>query len=128
MQVLVEMLLCQVRLENCQEVVLIVVDVAVLFCCVSEVCIVQLVEKKIILYVMFIEVNVAVELVLLEQVLGNLLDNVIDFIFESGCIMLSVEVDQEYVMFKVLDIGSGIFDYVFLCIFECFYFLFCVNG
>lgn len=77
---------------------------------------------------MFIEVNVVVELVLLEQVLGNLLDNVIDFIFESGCIMLSVEVDQEYVMFKVLDIGSGIFDYVFLCIFECFYFLFCVNG
>lgn len=128
MQVLVEMLLCQVRLENCQEVVLIVVDVVVLFCCVSEVCIVQLVEKKIILYVMFIEVNVVVELVLLEQVLGNLLDNVIDFIFESGCIMLSVEVDQEYVMFKVLDIGSGIFDYVFLCIFECFYFLFCVNG
>lgn len=122
------MLLCQVRLENCQEVVLIVVDVVVLFCCVSEVCIVQLVEKKIILYVMFIEVNVVVELVLLEQVLGNLLDNVIDFIFESGCIMLSVEVDQEYVMFKVLDIGSGIFDYVFLCIFECFYFLFCVNG
>lgn len=128
MQVLVEMLLCQVRLENCQEVVLIVVDVVVLFCCVSEACIVQLVEKKIILYVMFIEVNVVVELVLLEQVLGNLLDNVIDFIFESGCIMLSVEVDQEYVMFKVLDIGSGIFDYVFLCIFECFYFLFCVNG
>lgn len=128
MQVLVEMLLCQVRLENCQEVVLIVVDVVVLFCCVSEVCIVQLVEKKIILYVTFIEVNVVVELVLLEQVLGNLLDNVIDFIFESGCIMLSVEVDQEYVMFKVLDIGSGIFDYVFLCIFECFYFLFCVNG
>lgn len=128
MQALVEMLLCQVRLENCQEVVLIVVDVVVLFCCVSEVCIVQLVEKKIILYVMFIEVNVVVELVLLEQVLGNLLDNVIDFIFESGCIMLSVEVDQEYVMFKVLDIGSGIFDYVFLCIFECFYFLFCVNG
>lgn len=128
MQVLVEMLLCQVRLENCQEVVLIVVDVVVLFCCVSEVCIVQLVEKKIILYVMFIEVNVVVESVLLEQVLGNLLDNVIDFIFESGCIMLSVEVDQEYVMFKVLDIGSGIFDYVFLCIFECFYFLFCVNG
>lgn len=128
MQVLVEMLLRQVRLENCQEVVLIVVDVVVLFCCVSEVCIVQLVEKKIILYVTFIEVNVVVELVLLEQVLGNLLDNVIDFIFESGCIMLSVEVDQEYVMFKVLDIGSGIFDYVFLCIFECFYFLFCVNG
>lgn len=128
MQVLVEMLLCQVRLENCQEVVLIVVDVVVLFCCVGEVCIVQLVEKKIILYVMFIEVNVVVELVLLEQVLGNLLDNVIDFIFESGCIMLSVEVDQEYVMFKVLDIGSGIFDCVFLCIFECFYFLFCVNG
>lgn len=128
MQVLVEMLLCQVRLENCQEVVLIVVDVVVLFCCVSEVCIVQLVEKKIILYVMLIEVNVVVELVLLEQVLGNLLDNVIDFIFESGCIMLSVEVDQEYVMFKVLDIGSGIFDYVFLCIFECFYFLFCANG
>lgn len=128
MQVLVEMLLCQVRLENCQEVVLIVVDVVVLFCCVSEVCIVQLVEKNIILYVMFIEVNVVVELVLLEQVLGNLLDNVIDFIFESGCIMLSVEVDQEYVVFKVLDIGSGIFDYVLLCIFECFYFLLCVNG
>lgn len=128
MQVLVETLLRQVRLENRQEVVLIVVDVAVLFRRVSEARIVQLVEKKIILYVTFIEVNVVVESALLEQALGNLLDNVIDFIFESGCITLSVEVDQEYVTFKVLDIGSGIFDYAFLRIFERFYFLFRVNG
>lgn len=40
------------------------------------------------------EVNVAAEPALLEQALGNLLDNAIDFTPESGRITLSAEVDQ----------------------------------
>ncbi len=57
------------------------------------------------------EINVAAEPALLEQALGNLLDNAIDFTPESGRITLSAEVDQEYVTLKVLDTGSGIPDY-----------------
>ena len=78
MQALVETLLRQARLENRQEVVLTVVDVAALFRRVSEARTVQLAEKNITLHVMPTEVNVAAEPALLEQALGNLLDNAID--------------------------------------------------
>lgn len=74
------------------------------------------------------EVNVASEPALLEQALGNLLDNAIDFTPESGCITLSAEVDQEYVTLKVLDTGSGIPDYALSRIFERFYSLPRANG
>eukprot|EP01132_Coremiostelium_polycephalum_P019703 gene19703-23438_t len=78
-------------LENRQEVVLTVVDVAALFRRVSEARTVQLAEKNITLHVMPTEVNVAAEPALLEQALGNLLDNAIDFTPESGRITLSAE-------------------------------------
>lgn len=78
MQALVETLLRRARLENRQEVVLTVVDVAALFRRVSEARTVQLAEN-ITLHVMPTEVNVAAEPALLEQALGNLLDNAIDF-------------------------------------------------
>ena len=94
MQALVETLLRQARLENRQEVVLTVVDVAALFRRVSEARTVQLAEKNITLHVMPTEVNVAAEPALLEQALGNLLDNAIDFTPESGRITLSAEVDR----------------------------------
>lgn len=70
MQALVETLLRQARLENRQEVVLTVVDVAALFRRVSEARTVQLAEKNITLHVMPTEVNVAAEPALLEQALG----------------------------------------------------------
>lgn len=89
MQALVETLLRQARLENRQEVVLTAVDVAALFRRVSEARTVQLAEKKITLHVTPTEVNVAAEPALLEQALGNLLDNAIDFTPESGCITLA---------------------------------------
>ena len=67
-----------------------------------------------------LRVNVASEPALLEQALGNLLDNAIDFTPESGCITLSAEVDQEYVTLKVLDTGSGIPDYALSRILNAF--------
>ena len=111
-----------------QEVVLTAVDVAALFRRVSEARTVQLAEKNITLHVMPTEVNVAAEPALLEQALGNLLDNAIDFTPESGRITLSAEVDQEYVTHKVLDTGSGIPDYALSRIFERFYSLPRANG
>lgn len=128
MQALVETLLRQARLENRQEVVLTAVDVAALFRRVSEARTVQLAEKNITLHVMPTEVNVAAEPALLDQALGNLLDNAIDFTPESGCITLSAEVDQEHVALKVLDTGSGIPDYALSRIFERFYSLPRANG
>ncbi|MFP1558078.1 hypothetical protein ACLB1T_16595 [Escherichia coli] len=64
---------------------------AALFRRVSEARTVQLAEKNITLHVMPTEVNVAAEPALLEQALGNLLDNAIDFTPESGRITLSAE-------------------------------------
>lgn len=84
-------------------------------------------QKKITLHVTPTEVNVAAEPALLEQALGNLLDNAIDFT-PSGCIMLSAEVEQEHVTLKVLDTGSGIPDYALSRIFERFYSLPRANG
>lgn len=89
---------------------------------------VQLAEKNITLHVTPTEVNVAAEPALLDQALGNLLDNAIDFTPESGRITLSAEVDQEHVTLKVLDTGSGIPDYALSRIFERFYSLPRANG
>lgn len=75
-----------------------------------------------------IEVNVAAEPALLEQALGNLLDNAIDFTPDHGCITLSAVVDQEQVTLKVQDTGSGIPDYALPRIFERFYSLPRANG
>ncbi|MDU5909386.1 MAG: ATP-binding protein, partial [Escherichia coli] len=119
MQALVETLLRQARLENRQEVVLTAVDVAALFRRVSEARTVQLAEKNITLHVTPTEVNVAAEPALLDQALGNLLDNAIDFTPESGRITLSAEVDQEHVTIP---------DYALSRIFERFYSLPRANG
>lgn len=75
-----------------------------------------------------IEVNVVAEPALLEQALGNLLDNAIDFTPEHGCITLSAGVDQEQVTLNVQDTGSGIPDYALSRIFERFYSLPRENG
>ena len=128
MLALVETLLRQARLENRQEVVLSAVDVAALFNRISEARTVQLAEKNITLHVMPTEVKVAAEPALLEQALGNLLDNAIDFTPDHGCITLSAVADEEQVTLKVQDTGSGIPDYALSRIFERFYSLPRANG
>lgn len=79
MQVLVETLLRQARLENRQEITLSPVAVDALFAHVSEARAIQLATKKIALEMMPSTLTVAAEPALLEQALGNLLDNAIDF-------------------------------------------------
>ncbi len=128
MQALVERLLRQARLENRQEVALLPVDISMLFRNVSEARAVQLTEKNITLSVMSSEVKVAADPALLEQALGNLLDNAIDFTPGNGCITLSAHVEQEHVTLNVQDTGSGIPDYALSRIFERFYSLPRENG
>ncbi len=128
MQALVERLLRQARLENRQEVALLPVDISMLFRNVSEARAVQLTEKNITLSVISSEVKVAADPALLEQALGNLLDNAIDFTPGNGCITLSAHVEQEHVTLNVQDTGSGIPDYALSRIFERFYSLPRENG
>lgn len=84
----------------------------------SEVCSIQLVVKKIIFILWFFLLVVVVDVEFLVQVLGNVLDNVIDFMFENGVIILSVQLMGEKVILQVMDFGCGIFDFVLLCIFD----------
>ncbi len=73
------------------------------------------------------EINVAAEPALLEQALGNLLDNAIDFTRERSH-NAKRRSGSEYVTLKVLDTGSGIPDYALSRIFERFYSLPRANG
>lgn len=65
---------------------------------------------------------------LLEQALGNLLDNAIDFTPEGGAIQLAAREMQDRVQLTVTDSGSGIPDYALDRIFERFYSLPRENG
>lgn len=121
MQVLVETLLRQARLENRQEIAFSAVAVETLFTQVSEARSIQLATKKITLNVIPSELVVQAEPALLEQALGNLLDNAIDFTPEGGTIVLSAEPQGEQVVLKVEDSGTGIPDYALGRIFERFY-------
>lgn len=128
MQVLVETLLHQARLENRQEVAISAVNVAALFSHIGEARTVQLAEKNITLMITPTQAMVAAEPALLEQALGNLLDNAIDFTPAHGTITLSAEVASEQVTLNVQDTGSGIPDYALPRIFERFYSLPRANG
>ena len=85
-------------------------------------------EKNITLHVMPTEVNVAAEPALLEQALGNLLDNAIDFTPQGGTIELAAREEQGQIQLIVTDSGSGIPDYALDRIFERFYSLPRENG
>lgn len=128
MQALVETLLHQARLENRQEVAISPVDVAALFSHIGEARAVQLAEKNITLVIASTQAIVAAEPALLEQALGNLLDNAIDFTPAHGTITLSAEVASDQVTLNVQDTGSGIPDYALARIFERFYSLPRANG
>ncbi|EMX9180652.1 two-component system sensor histidine kinase CreC [Citrobacter sedlakii] len=128
MQVLVETLLRQARLENRQEITLSPVAVDALFAHVSEARAIQLATKKIALEIMPSTLTVAAEPALLEQALGNLLDNAIDFTPEGGTITLSARAQADRVTLTVIDTGTGIPDFALPRIFERFYSLPRENG
>lgn len=128
MQVLVETLLRQARLENRQEITLSPVAVDALFAHVSEARAIQLATKKIALEIMPSTLTVAAEPALLEQALGNLLDNAIDFTPEGGTITLSARAQADRVTLTVTDNGTGIPDFALPRIFERFYSLPRENG
>lgn len=128
MQVLVETLLRQARLENRQEITLSPVAVDALFTHVSEARAIQLATKKIALEIMPSTLTVAAEPALLEQALGNLLDNAIDFTPEGGTITLSARAQADRVTLTVTDTGTGIPDFALPRIFERFYSLPRENG
>ncbi|RVR72211.1 histidine kinase dimerization/phospho-acceptor domain-containing protein, partial [Citrobacter freundii] len=86
MQALVETLLRQARLENRQDITLTPVAVDVLFAQLKEARSVQLAAKNITLTILPSSLSVAADPALLEQALGNLLDNAIDFTPLDGTI------------------------------------------
>ena len=128
MQLLVETLLRQARLENRQEVVLVPVAVETLLTQIVEARSVQLAEKRIAVTIEAQPLNVTADAALLEQALGNLLDNAIDFTPVQGAITLSAQPQGEQVVLLVTDSGSGIPDYALPRIFERFYSLPRENG
>lgn len=65
---------------------------------------------------------------LLEQALGNLLDNAIDFTPQGGTLQLAAEETPTEIRLTVSDSGSGIPDYAMARIFERFYSLPRENG
>jgi len=128
MQMLVETLLRQARLENRQEIALSPVAVDALFARVSDARAIQLAAKKIALKMTPTTLTVAAEPALLEQALGNLLDNAIDFTPEGGTITLSARAQADRVTLTVTDTGTGIPDFALPRIFERFYSLPRENG
>lgn len=128
MQVLVETLLDQARLENRQEVELAPVAVDTLFNGLRETRSITLAEKQISLQVEPSGLSVAAEADLLAQALGNLLDNAIDFTPVQGEITLRAEASGNRVTLYVMDNGSGIPDFALSRIFERFYSLPRANG
>ncbi|MDI9802241.1 two-component system sensor histidine kinase CreC [Citrobacter koseri] len=128
MQVLVETLLRQARLENRQEIAFSPVAVDALFSQVSEARNIQLAVKNIALNIIPSSLVVSADAGLLEQALGNLLDNALDFTPENGTITLSAEAHADRVTLQVADTGSGIPDFAMPRIFERFYSLPRGNG
>ena len=90
MQALVETLLRQARLENRQDITLTAVEVDTLFAQLKEArSVAAVVAKNITLTILPSSLSVAADPALLEQALGNLLDNAIDFTPQGGTITLS---------------------------------------
>ena len=128
MQSLVEKLLTQARLENRVEITPEVVSVDSLFTRLADARAALLAAKEIVLTLEPTSLNVAGDPDLLEQALGNLLDNAIDFTPQGGAITLVAREDRKQVQLIVTDSGSGIPDYARDRIFERFYSLPRENG
>ena len=128
MQSLVEKLLAQARLENRVEIVPASVDVDALFTRLADARSTQLTAKNITLTCKTTALRVEGDAELLEQALGNLLDNAIDFTPEGGDVQLAAYEGEQLIHFTVTDSGSGIPDYALTRIFERFYSLPRDNG
>jgi two-component system sensor histidine kinase CreC len=128
MQSLVEKLLTQARLENRVEIVPVSVDIDTLFTRLADARSAVLTAKNITLTSQGASLCVAGDPELLEQALGNLLDNAIDFTPPGGAIALAACEAQTQVLLTVTDSGSGIPDYALTRIFERFYSLPRSNG
>lgn len=128
MQALVETLLRQARLENRQAIRLTPVAVDELFARLRESRSVQLAARNITLNIIPSSLQVAADAELLEQALGNLLDNAIDFTPPGGAISLGAIQQDDRILLQVTDTGSGIPDYALPRIFERFYSLPRDNG
>ncbi|HEO9145106.1 MULTISPECIES: two-component system sensor histidine kinase CreC [Enterobacter] len=128
MQSLVEKLLAQARLENRVEIVPTSVDVDALFARLADARSTLLTAKNITLTCKSTALCVEGDAELLEQALGNLLDNAIDFTPEGGAVQLAAHEGDKQIHFTVTDSGSGIPDYALTRIFERFYSLPRDNG
>ncbi|MDY0921389.1 two-component system sensor histidine kinase CreC [Leclercia sp. CFBP8987] len=128
MQSLVEKLLAQARLENRVEIVPVSVSVDALFTRLADARAVTLAAENITLTCQRTPCCVAGDPDLLEQALGNLLDNAIDFTPQGGAIQLAATEAHGQVNITVTDSGSGIPDYALARIFERFYSLPRENG
>ena len=128
MQSLVEKLLTQARLENRVEIVPANVSVNTLFTRLADTRAALLAAKNITLICDNTSLSVAGDPDLLEQALGNLLDNAIDFTPPGGVISLIAREAQKQVQLIVTDSGNGIPDYALARVFERFYSLPRDNG
>jgi two-component system sensor histidine kinase CreC len=128
MQSLVEKLLTQARLENRVEITPQAVRVDLLFTRLADARSALLAAKEIALTLQPASLVVEGDPDLLEQALGNLLDNAIDFTPQGGAIELAAREEQGQIRLSVTDSGSGIPDYALERIFERFYSLPRENG
>lgn len=128
MQSLVEKLLEQARLENRMEITPGSVDIDALFTRLSAARAALLAAKNITLTSQNALTAVEGDEDLLEQALGNLLDNALDFTPEGGSIELAAREAHKKVQLSVTDSGSGIPEYAHTRIFERFYSLPRENG
>ncbi|MCI1899838.1 MAG: two-component system sensor histidine kinase CreC [Enterobacter sp.] len=128
MQSLVEKLLEQAKLENRVEIVPEPVNLEALFTRLGDARSATLSAKNITLVHQSLPLRVDGDEDLLEQALGNLLDNAIDFTPEGGRIVLAAREVSQRVQLSVTDSGSGIPDYALTRIFERFYSLPRENG
>ena len=128
MQSLVEKLLEQAKLENRVEIAPAPVSLEALFARLSDARSALLAAKNITLTQQSASLTIKGDEALLEQALGNLLDNAIDFTPEGGSIVLAAHEAHQQVQLRVIDSGSGIPDYALARIFERFYSLPRSNG
>lgn len=121
MQLLVERLLQQARLESRLEIKQHPVSIDALYQRLTEERNIALAAKAITLRWRESGMLVNGDGELLAQALGNLLDNAIDFTPQGGEIALAAEKRNEEVQLSVIDNGCGIPDYALERIFERFY-------
>lgn len=128
MQLLVEKLLAQAKLENRLEITPTPVDIPALFLQLQDERSVALAAKSLRLETQAQALTVAGDAGLLAQALGNLLDNAIDFTPAGGVISLIAREQDAEIQLRVEDSGSGIPDFALARVFERFYSLPRENG